>query len=823
MDGSVNMMSSQEELKKARQQALDAERNLKALLDANTQSILLLESDGTVIHVNRTVAKILKTTPQKLTGKNIFSYLAPELASSRRKFFDQVIESGKPTKFQDMRGDRIIKHSHYPILEDGKVVRVAIYAEDITERTLKERELERSKQLQSLLHEITCQFNSANTLSELMRSIHVIMLEKLNAKNFYIALIEPEQDKLVFTYCVDEGFADYPPIQNIYDPTNNRISLLPIQKNEIIRLDRLTITDYIADGALEVAGRIPEIWIGVPMQVHNTPIGVLVIQDYNDPDIFSEEDIQLFSACSHQIALAIERKKYDSTIRASEEQYRAFFEDNHSAMFIIDPENGRILDTNRASANFYGYSRNELKTKTVYDLNQLPRDELKARMHKAKSKQLSKYIFKHRCIDGTIKDVEVFSGPFKHKEKTLLISIIHDITKRLQDEKELSEAKEEAILANKAKDEFLANISHEIRTPLNGVMGMLQVMDSTDLKPEHKNCIDVALQSSRNLLRVLNDILDLSKVEMGTLDLFEENFSLNDLLLESANLFKLQADEKGLVLSYSIHPEVEGFYLGDEGRIRQILFNLIGNGIKFTDQGTVEIIVKPAPVTCHGKLNISFTVRDTGVGIPKTYHERIFDSFTQVDGSLSRRYKGAGLGLSIVKRLIELMDGSIEIESSPDEGTTVNFNIPLKISKSYKTEKIKQTDSTEKISKLKILLVEDEPVNRMMARKLLERMGHEVSCAENGADCLNTLSRNRFDVILMDIQMPVMDGLEATRTIRTSTEFIKVREIPIIALSAHANKESRYSALEAGVNGYLCKPYEMDDLKKILAGTARRT
>ncbi|WP_163291983.1 response regulator [Desulfovibrio sp. JC022] len=817
------MQSSQEELKKARQQVLDAEINFKALLDANTQSILLLENDGTVIHVNRTVADILNTTPTELSGKNIFNYLPPELARSRQKSFDQVVENGKPTKFQDVRDDRIILHSHYPVIENGKVVRVAIYAEDITEIIIKERELERSKQLHSLLHEIICRFNSADTLSELMRSIHEIMLDKLNAKNFYIALIEPEQEKLIFTYCVDEGVNEYPPVQNIYDQANNRISLLPIQKNEIIRLDRQSITNSIADGSLEVAGRIPEIWIGVPMRVGNTPIGVLVIQDYDDPDIFSEEDVQLFLACSHQIALAIERKKYDSAIRESEEQYRAFFEDNHSVMFIIDPEDGKILDTNKAAANFYGFSRDDLKTKTVYDLNQLPREELKAKMNKAQSNRLSKFIFQHRRIGGVLKDVEVFSGPFKHKGKTLLISIIHDITKRLQDEKELSKAKEEAILANKAKDEFLANISHEIRTPLNGVMGMLQVMDSADLKQEHKNCINVALQSSRNLLRVLDDILDLSKVEMGTLDLFEDKFSLNDLLLESVNLFKIQAEKKDLSLSYSIHPQVDGYYLGDEGRIRQILFNLVGNGIKFTDHGFVKVEVKSGPVTCQGKRSISFTVRDSGVGIPKDSQERIFDSFTQVDGSLSRRYKGAGLGLSIVKRLIELMDGSIEIDSSPEMGTIVNFTISLKITESYKPEKAEHTKSTEEISKLKVLLVEDEPVNRMMARKLLERMGHEVTCAENGADCLEALGRNNFDAILMDIQMPVMDGLEATRTIRTSTDFIKVREIPIIALSAHANKESRYSALEAGVNGYLCKPFEMDDLKKILAGTARRT
>ncbi|ACS79022.1 multi-sensor hybrid histidine kinase [Maridesulfovibrio salexigens DSM 2638] len=801
---------------------MDAEKNIKVLLDANTQSILLLENDGTVIHVNRIVADILKTTPESLTGKNIFDYLPPELAAYRKHMFDNVVKSGEPIKFQDTREGRIILHSHYPIIENDKVSRVAIYAEDITEVINKERELAHSKHLQSVLYEIICQFNSAKDLNELMQSIHEIMLKELKAKNFFIALIDQEQEELVFTYCVDEGISEYPPIQNIFDPDNNRISLLPIKNNEIVQLTRQEIIKSVEHGSLEVMGRIPEIWIGVPMRVRNTPIGVLVIQDYENSDIFCEEDIQLFSACSHQIALAIERKKYDLAIRESEEQYRALFENNHSVMLIINPQTGKILDANTAATEFYGYSHTELQAKNIFDINVLSRAEVISNMSEAHKADRTNFIFQHRCKNGDIKDVEVFSGPFNHNGKTLLISIIHDITKRLKNEKELSAAKESAIRANKTKDEFLANISHEIRTPLNGVMGMLQVMNSAKLNQEHRNCISVALQSSRNLLRVLDDILDLSKVEMGTLDLFEDKFSLNKLLEESINLFKPQAEKKEVDLSYSIFPETESYYFGDEGRIRQILFNLIGNSIKFTDHGEIRVEARAGPGTCQDKNNLHFTVSDTGIGIPEDYQERIFDSFTQVDGSLSRRYKGAGLGLAIVKRLIELMEGSIKIESSLHHGTTISFTISLRIADPPEPNQNKKSDSMIETPILHILLVEDEPVNRMMARKLLERMGHKVTCAENGAHCLEILSEGVFDTILMDIQMPIMDGLEATRTIRTSNSFINVRDIPIIALSAHANKESRYSALEAGVNGYLCKPFEMKDLEKIIAGTAHR-
>ncbi|WP_320172812.1 PAS domain S-box protein [Maridesulfovibrio sp.] len=822
MDGPAKMKSPQAALREARKQAMEAEKHIKALLDANTQSIILLEKDGTVIHVNRIVADILHTTPDALKGKDIFNQLPSELAVHRRQMFENVVKSGEPIKFQDVRGDRIILHSHYPIIENGEVERVAIYAEDITEVINKERELAHSKHLQSVLYEIICQFNSAKDLNNLMRSIHAIMLKELKAKNFFIALIDQELEELVFTYCVDEGINKYPPIQNIYARNNNRLSLQPIQKNKIIQLTRQEISESVENGSLTIMGRIPEIWIGVPMRVQETPIGVLVIQDYESSDIFSEDDIQLFSACSHQIALAIERKRYDSAIRESEEQYRALFENNHSVMLIINPQTGKILDANKAATDFYGYSHKELQGKNIFNINVLSRAEVISNMAKAHEADRTNFIFQHRCKNGEIKDVEVFSGPFNHNGKTLLISIIHDITKRLKNEKELSAAKESAIQANRTKDEFLANISHEIRTPLNGVMGMLQVMNSTKLNQEHRNCISVALQSSRNLLRVLDDILDLSKVEMGTLDLFEDKFSLNKLLEESINLFKPQAEGKGVGLSYSIYPEAESYYFGDEGRIRQILFNLIGNSIKFTDHGAIRVDTRTGPGTCQEKNSLYFTVSDTGIGIPEDYQERIFDSFTQVDGSLSRRYKGAGLGLAIVKRLIELMDGTIEIESSPHRGTSISFTISLKIAEPPEPAQNTPLDSTVETPSLHVLLVEDEPVNRMMARKLLERMGHKVSCAENGAQCLEVLSEGVFDTILMDIQMPIMDGLEATRTIRTSNNFINVRDIPIIALSAHANKESRYSALEAGVNGYLCKPFEMKDLEKIIAGTVHR-
>ena len=810
---------SQSELEKVRRQAMDAEKNIKALLDANTQSILLLRPDGKVIHVNRTVAETMGTTPDDLIGKDIFSYLSDELAEFRRGQLKKVVETGTNIKFQDIRDGRTILQSYYPIFDGDRVRRIAIYAEDITDMVTNEQELKRSRHQQSVFLQIMNQSNSSETMEELLVSIHKLIRKELKADSFNIALIDKNLEKLNFTCHADEYSTTCQDIYGIYNPDNKNINLLPINRHKTIRLTRHEIEKAVRDRSIELFGPVPEIWIGVPMIRRNTPIGVLVIQDYQNAEAFSDHDMELFVACSDQIAHTIERKKFETAIRESEELYRAFFEDNHSVMFIIDPSDGRIEDATNAAVNFYGFSRSELRSKTVFDLNQLSKEEVIAQMREAKKKKFASFIFQHRLANDEIRDVEVFSGPFNFKGKGWLISIIHDITQRLKYEKELSEAKESAILANKTKDEFLANISHEIRTPLNGVMGMLQVMDTDDLKEEHRECINVALQSSRNLLRVLDDILDISKVAAGTLDLVEEKFSLKQILEDSVELFKIQAKGKNIKLSFSIADKVQDTYLGDEGRIRQILFNLVGNSVKFTDDGSITIQIKSGTESTKTKQQLLFSVTDTGVGVPEKYQKSIFDSFTQVDGSLSRKYKGAGLGLSIVKRLVDLMGGTINIESHLGQGTTINFSLLLEQTKETVPEAEKQACVEPLAQKLAIMLVEDEPVNRMMASKLLERMGHDVICAENGMECLEKLHDAKIDAILMDIQMPGMDGLEATRRIRTSDDFTMKKNIPIIALSAHANKESRHAAQKAGVNGYLCKPFEINDLKRILAGS----
>lgn len=391
-------------------------------------------------------------------------------------------------------------------------------------------------------------------------------------------------------------------------------------------------------------------------------------------------------------------------------------------------------------------------------------------------------------------------------------------------EDDLHAAKEAAELASMAKDEFLANISHEVRTPLNGVMGMLQLLRETPVSREQDSFLQTAFQSSRSLLRVLNDLLDFIKVGAGKLELLEEVFDLEELVRQSTELFQLQLEEKGIMLLTDVYPPAKGRYYGDAGRIRQIVFNLLGNAIKFTETGVIriEVYTLPHPETDYKRL--FFSIEDTGTGIPDSKVDYVFDAFTQVDGSLSREHQGTGLGLPIVKKLVNLMNGNIVMESEVGVGTTVLFCVQVRECEKD-AESCNGGEDAVRAKPLTVLLVEDEKVNQIMASRLIEKMGHSVHLASNGKECLDRLAEVPVDVIMMDIQMPVMDGLEASKIIRTSPEFKHLATVPIVALSAHAAEQSKQLAFRAGVDHYLTKPFEKSELENVLrkVGKGART
>lgn len=495
------------------------------------------------------------------------------------------------------------------------------------------------------------------------------------------------------------------------------------------------------------------------------------------------------------------------------ERYETFLHASGDGIHIID-EQGILVEANQRFCDLLGYSMSELLGKSVTFWDALYSPESAFVKVKENFTQTNLFETKHRCKNGELIDVEVSAQTVIIEGKLLLWNSSRDIGERKRLLQELTKAKETAEHAVEIKSKFLANMSHEIRTPMNGILGLTQLALMQDMNADLRVYLDKILQSSQMLLSILNGILDISKIEAGRMTLEYAPFDLDALLTGLQNLYETSVHEKNLSLTLDIAPETPLYLLGDALRLQQVLSNLLGNAIKFTDVGKVTLAVRLQAYQ-GDQVRLAFSVTDTGIGIDQAQKAMLFLPFNQVDNSISRRFGGTGLGLAICRELLALMGSDIHVDSVLGKGSCFSFEVGLGIPVSAKSQEKKMLEdnrqriaipsaaSNQQLAGYRILVAEDNTINQLVVGKFLKLMGVQYEIASNGQLALDYLAKQTFDAVLMDVSMPVMDGLEATRQIRLNPQW---QQLPVIAFSAGITDDERKACEIVGMTDFISKP-----------------
>ena len=583
---------------------------------------------------------------------------------------------------------------------------------------------------------------------------------------------------------------------------------------------------------------------GLPVAGNECPMHASVLSGHvfrSEFDAFTRKDGSLFPIsvvavplfegehCVGSVAAfqdITDRKRDEAFLLATSSRLTALIESMQAGVLVED-ENSQVVVTNQAFCDMFSLEVSSLDLVGIRSqavINECGKQLVAAEIFAEKARVLldnkapdlgaELVLLDGRVLEYDYLPIYLFPTIPQPEDCRGHLWLFRDISGRKHAELELQQAKEAAEAANRAKSDFLANMSHEIRTPMNGIVGMTDLALDTDLDTQQREYLEMVKASADALLVIINDILDFSKIEAGKLDIENIDFGLRSLLRQTLKPLTMRAEQKGLVLRHEVAADVPDSLVGDPGRLRQVLINLVGNAIKFTEHGEVCVSVESAPLGESG-IALHIAVRDTGVGIAEDKQLDVFGAFSQADSSITRRFGGTGLGLAISHKLVLMMGGRIWLESTLGKGSVFHFTLRLGLGKGNSAAALGGDDAPFELAPqqaLRILLAEDNPINQRLALALLEKRGHRVVIAANGQEALDALSVEPFDLVLMDMQMPVMDGIEATLLIRANEKASASRHLPIVAMTANAMQGDRERCLAAGMDGYVSKPVKPDEL-----------
>jgi len=753
---------------------------LEAIISVLPGTLNVIDRDYNVLTVNENELKLKLAqvnSNNDIIGKKCFDIFmkrnSPCPWCKLKEVFDEGIsieEYTNPEDLRELKTGRALKIMTNPIKNTlGEVIGAVEYAIDITEFREKENAIKRAKKMyqdlaeQSPIGIIACDIDGNITFA--------------NAR--VVELME--SPSLEDTMSIN--LLTFPPLKSI----GVSEQILHCMDNNKMNVSDVHYTSKWGK----------ELW----MKIYVNPL-------------LNENQVEGARIVIDDITELVQKKQ---RFKENEKHFNIMVENLADAVWVIDRV-GIIRNVNDKAASDTLYSKQELIGKNIESLDPtIKSGSFPLIFDQIIESGYVKYIGQHIRKDGETIDIEANAVTLEIDGEILDVCSTRNITEQKQYEKELKTAKEKAEEANMTKGSFLANMSHEIRTPMNGLMGILQLLETSELSQEQAELVEIAKKSSLSLLNVVNDILDYSRIESGKIYIQANEFYISELLEDTKKLFYPAAINKNIQLTAVIMDGVPEKASGDVYKIKQILNNLVGNAIKFTPKGEVRILVNKQYSQDERLFEIEFQVKDTGIGIPEDYISNIFDRFSQSDSSNTRQFGGTGLGLAICKGLIELMNGRIKVESQIGTGTIFSFILPLtKVENpSDITKKYDQTKLSTFSRCINILIVEDDEISSLIIKKIANKKGWASKVCKNGLEAVNLFSENVFDIIIMDVHMPELDGYEATKQIRQLESTGKTRT-PIIAMTANAFSGDKEKCLKNGMDDYISKPIDFNEFNIIL-------